>query len=735
MKKRIVQTIVTVSMAVLVIVSATYSQTNGGNDVKEICDEEVALKSTMGTLITETADDKKVIPDKYNTGVKGELTAYTGERVLGKLELRPDTDRVILDFVLRNEQFEGRVTLENIDFSNYSFLTYNVDKLDRNIKVIFNNCKFSSMGREGFNDKLQYEFNNCTLESFGGSNCTFNNCSFGKSYYDGVRAFVNVTLNNCYFSDMSRPLYEKELHTDGTQLYGSKEGDIKNIHFNNCRFEIPSIKYPGSQTGVNACIMLQLEFGNANGLSFEDCIVNGGGYSIFARSKYADYSMKDVTFKNIRIGTAKTIGGIYSQTDPNVIFSNLAETDSLYVGSVWKAGGKTHLSVTNDTNRDRKLVAITDQGTYTFEIPACVDGKYIDTVSSFEEFPFDLEKTISKDCKYVVCFDATVDGCWKQIRFVNWSGEGVYLDGIEEKCTSGLNDVVASGKCGDDITYQITNDGTLLLKGTGATPSYNSAVIAPWSEYLSQVKKIVVCEGITSLGAQIFRNCIAANQVLLPNTLTSIGNRALSNCYCLTSISIPESVTTIDSTALSGTPIRQYVCDATQAQRLQLDSNYVVEPNVGVPTDDSNVVLKGKCGNNVVFSLDDNGVLTISGTGECLNYHSFMRAPWYSRRADIKKVVIGDGVTKIGEQMFCKCTNITCVVIGKNVEVIGKNSFIGCGKLMKITLPASLKEIGQYAFSSTGIKDVEYCGSGSMWDKVIIGSYNDHIKKLVRTID
>ena len=58
----------------------------------------------------------------------------------------------------------------------------------------------------------------------------------------------------------------------------------------------------------------------------------------------------------------------------------------------------------------------------------------------------------------------------------------------------------------------------------------------------------------------------------------------------------------------------------------------------------------GKCGDNLTWELSDDGVLTISGTGDMHNY-AWADSPWYNKR-NIHTVIINDGVTSIGDYTF-----------------------------------------------------------------------------------
>ncbi len=117
-----------------------------------------------------------------------------------------------------------------------------------------------------------------------------------------------------------------------------------------------------------------------------------------------------------------------------------------------------------------------------------------------------------------------------------------------------------------------------------------------------------------------------------------------------------------------------------------------------VKADAADTVDSGSCGENVTWSLGSDGVLTISGTGDMANYNSWgdNPAPWQD--ADVKSVVISDGVTEIGKYAFFGCTGLTSVTIGNSVTSIRSEAFEGCTGLTSITIPKSVTSIGVWAF-------------------------------------
>ncbi len=127
----------------------------------------------------------------------------------------------------------------------------------------------------------------------------------------------------------------------------------------------------------------------------------------------------------------------------------------------------------------------------------------------------------------------------------------------------------------------------------------------------------------------------------------------------------------------------------------------------------------GTCGENLTWTLSDDGVLTISGTGAMTDYSYSSSAPWYSSRSSITSVIISDGVTSIGKYAFYDCRSLTSVTIPNSVTSIGKYAFYDCRSLTSVTIPNSVTSIGEGAFSGcSGLTSVTIPNSVTS-----IGSY------------
>ncbi len=106
----------------------------------------------------------------------------------------------------------------------------------------------------------------------------------------------------------------------------------------------------------------------------------------------------------------------------------------------------------------------------------------------------------------------------------------------------------------------------------------------------------------------------------------------------------------------------------------------------------------GTCGPDLRWLFTDNGVLVITGKGKMNDYLYRNRLPWY--KYDIKRIIIGDGATTIGEAAFKDCSNLTSVTIPNSVTTIGRHAFYGCTNLQKVNIGNSVKIIEMSAFNN-----------------------------------
>ena len=154
-------------------------------------------------------------------------------------------------------------------------------------------------------------------------------------------------------------------------------------------------------------------------------------------------------------------------------------------------------------------------------------------------------------------------------------------------------------------------------------------------------------------------------------------------------------------TAQSSKPI--YLYDGEYTASCVID-NTQVQQDFKVDKGASTITLKaipyiasGQCGDNLTWTLDQNGLLHISGTGEM---HEDLEGNygWSAFREDIKNVNIDTGVTTISTGAFDSCVNIVSVKIPNSVKLIDSGAFAECYSLTNVTIPNSVEEISNGAF-------------------------------------
>ena len=383
----------------------------------------------------------------------------------------------------------------------------------------------------------------------------------------------------------------------------------------------------------------------------------------------------------------------------------------------------------------------------------------------------------------------------------------------------------------DNLTWKLYEDGTLNISGKGAMKDYNSDDNpSPASQKKDSVKKVVIEDGVTSIGDSAFSYCssltnitipdsvtsigdsafsgcwdltsitipdsvtsignssfsycISLTSITIPNSVTSIGTYAFSNCWYLTSITIPDSVTSIGKSAfykcsslttislsckstlkksdfggqadlvsytnehtLTKTEAKAATCtengnkeywtcehcgkyflsdDTNPATAKAVELSETILPaiqhknaellNASEPTetapgysgdrycpDCDKVVEKGYTywnEGNLTWKLYEDGTLTISGTGAMKDYNADDNLSPAYNNSDVKKIVIEDGVTSIGDAAFYGCSSLTSITIPDGVTSIGESAFSDCSSLTSITIPDSVTSIGNNAFDS-----------------------------------
>ena len=113
------------------------------------------------------------------------------------------------------------------------------------------------------------------------------------------------------------------------------------------------------------------------------------------------------------------------------------------------------------------------------------------------------------------------------------------------------------------------------------------------------------------------------------------------------------------------------------------------------------IIKRGQCGDNVNYTLNENGVLTIFGDGSMWDFKydsNLYKTPWREERETIVRAEIQDGVTTIGDGAFYPCHELTSVTVPNSMTIIGADAFNSCTGLTSVTIPNRVTRIGGFAF-------------------------------------
>ena len=317
--------------------------------------------------------------------------------------------------------------------------------------------------------------------------------------------------------------------------------------------------------------------------------------------------------------------------------------------------------------------------------------------------------------------------------------------------------VVDSGTCGGTLNnsqlmkWTLTSDGTLTISGEG------NMFGAPWSQYKSKIKKVLIGEGVrsisdnafhyyenlrsvslpstlTSIGEAAFWACSSLQSITLPNNLTNIGLNAFRACHSLTQVLIPASVTNIDGSAFerctgltdvvfegnslefgSGatfydcTSLKNVFFNGTRADwTASRGSSGSVLPAAAQIYYKNDLISSGTCGdnssgNNTQWKLTKAGTLIITvGTGYTeggIADFAYGKAPWYQDIYDsgIRCLIIGSGIKTIGSYAFADCTDLAEIIVPDGVISIGDGAFQQNSGAKRVVLPPSTVYIGHSA--------------------------------------
>ncbi len=286
----------------------------------------------------------------------------------------------------------------------------------------------------------------------------------------------------------------------------------------------------------------------------------------------------------------------------------------------------------------------------------------------------------------------------------------------------------------EGITWQYEN-GTLTINGKGKMGSWAGS--APWNKYARDITKVVIGDGLTTVGGGAFEyyytalaevtlpqsvtsiedgafdNCKALEDIDIPQSVTAIGNDAFSQCEALTELTLPQSLTTIGDFAFSQC---KALTELTLPQSLKTIGNDAFSncdylETVEFPQNMERIGDRAFQGCTRLVSADLPDGLTEIGdelfSGD--SYLTSVHIPYtvtrigngaFSDCLSLARADIPDGVTEIGEQAFSRCESLESIVIPPGLTTISSAAFALCYTVREIVIPETVTAIEGYAFNN-----------------------------------
>ena len=277
------------------------------------------------------------------------------------------------------------------------------------------------------------------------------------------------------------------------------------------------------------------------------------------------------------------------------------------------------------------------------------------------------------------------------------------------------------GSCGENLTWELDDDGVLTISGTGSMTDFE-AYNAPWYRHRTLIETAVIQHGVTSIGEYAFYECSSLTRVTIPNSVTSIREGSFNRCSSLSGVTIPNSVTSIEKGAFifcstlahvtipdSLTSIGEYTFYECSSLTSVTIPNSVTQIGFGAFSG-SNAAISVASGNSkycsVAGALYNKQKTTLfypgmikEGSFRIPNSVTTIANSAFKGCSSLTSVTIPNSVTSIGDEAFSYCTGLTSVTIPNSVTSIEDYTFNRCESLTHVTIPNSVTRIGDWAFA------------------------------------
>ena len=270
------------------------------------------------------------------------------------------------------------------------------------------------------------------------------------------------------------------------------------------------------------------------------------------------------------------------------------------------------------------------------------------------------------------------------------------------------NTSIGSGSLGGGLNWNLTKAGKLTISGNGAMPDFDSSENQPWIENSSQIRNIVIENGVTSIGSCAFWNCgvLSAD---IPSSVTKIGNSAFRGSSII-SAKIPSSVKIIGDSAfrecanLSSVAVSNGVETIEQNAFRSCPQLTAIALPASIKEVGAAAFLQCQALTTVTFAPGNTQVK--------MGDNMFMQCYY------LMKVTLPKSIDRISKGMFQNCLTLAGVEIPKGAESIDASAFASCSAFTTVIIPDSVTSIGIAAFTKCPLSKIYFTGTEEQWKSI-----------------
>lgn len=230
---------------------------------------------------------------------------------------------------------------------------------------------------------------------------------------------------------------------------------------------------------------------------------------------------------------------------------------------------------------------------------------------------------------------------------------------------------VASGICGEHVSWSFDGAGTLTISGTGNMTEYSLYSEVPWYSYRESIYNAVIMPGVTSVAPYCFWRDTNLKSVSIPEGVTKIGRVCFLACENLTSVNLPRSLQQIDDLVFSD--CSNLVTVGSIANVSKIGDHAFTDCSSLVSIDISSKVTG-------IFTYTFAGCLNLSNVGD-LSSVTQIGGCAFRNCTNLQTINSLANVTKYGDEAFSGCISLSSVGKVNSSATVGKNVFYNCNKL------------------------------------------------------